>query len=33
MEKLPELGKIHPDFFNKVIYPRLGKKDKSVIVV
>ncbi|MFA5388415.1 MAG: AIR synthase family protein [Candidatus Omnitrophota bacterium] len=32
MEKLPELGKIHPDFFNKVIYPRLGKKDKSVIV-
>ena len=32
MEKLPELGKIHPDFFNRVIYPRLGKKDKSVIV-
>ena len=32
MEKLPELGKIHPDFFNKVIYPRLGKKDKSIIV-
>jgi hypothetical protein len=22
MEKLPELGKIHPDFFNKVIYPK-----------
>jgi len=32
MEKLPELGKIHPEFFNKVIYPRLGKKDPSVIV-
>ena len=32
MEKLPELGKIHPDFFNKVIYPRLGKKDPTVIV-
>ena len=32
MEKLPELGKIHPDFFSRVIYPRLGKKDKSIIV-
>lgn len=32
MEKLPELGKIHPEFFNRVIYPRLGKADKSVIV-
>jgi len=32
MEKLPELGKIHPDFFNRVIYPRLGKKDKSIVV-
>ena len=32
MEKLPELGKIHPEFFNRVIYPRLGKKDKSIIV-
>jgi len=32
MEKLPELGKIHPDFFNRVIYPKLGKKDKSIIV-
>ena len=32
MEKLPELGKIHPEFFNKVIYPRLGKPDRSVIV-
>jgi hydrogenase expression/formation protein HypE len=32
MDKLPELGKIHPEFFNRVIYPRLGKADSSVIV-
>ncbi len=32
MEKLPALGKIHPEFFNRVIYPRLGKKDPSIIV-
>ena len=32
MEKLPGLGKIHPEFFNRVIYPRLGKKDPSVMV-
>ena len=32
MEKLPELGKIHPEFFNRVIYPRLGKTDSSVLV-
>ena len=32
MEKLPELGKIHPEFFNRAIYPRLGKKDPSIIV-
>jgi len=32
VEKLPELGKIHPEFFNRVIYPRLGAKDKSVLV-
>ena len=32
MEKLPELGKVHPEFFNKVIYPKLGKKDKTLIV-
>jgi hydrogenase maturation factor len=29
---LPELGKIHPEFFNKVIYPRLGNPDSSVIL-
>jgi len=32
MEKLPELGKVHPEFFNRVIYPRLGRKDKSILV-
>ena len=32
MEKLPDLGKIHPEFFKKFIYPRLGKEDASVIV-
>ena len=32
MEKLPELGKIHQEFFNRVIYPRLGNNDASVIV-
>lgn len=32
MNDLPELGKIHPAFFNKVIYPRLGSPDKSVLV-
>ncbi len=32
MENLPELGKINPEFFNRVIYPRLGAKDKSVLV-
>jgi len=29
---LPKLGKIHPDFFNQHIYPKLGKADKSIIV-
>lgn len=32
MEKLPALGKIHADFFKRVIYPKLGKRDASVIV-
>lgn len=32
MSKLPKLGKINPEFFNKVIYPRLGKSDSSVIL-
>jgi hydrogenase maturation factor len=32
MKKLPKLGKIHPDFFQQVIYPRLGAPDKSVLI-
>lgn len=31
-DELPALGKIHPAFFKKVIYPRLGAKDASVLV-
>lgn len=31
-DKLPELGKIHPDFFDRVIYPRLGKSDRNIII-
>ncbi|MCX5711627.1 MAG: AIR synthase family protein [Candidatus Omnitrophica bacterium] len=31
-EKLPALGKIHPEFFNKYIFPKLGAIDPSVIV-
>jgi len=31
-EKLPELGKIHPEFFDRVIYPHLGVKDKNIII-
>jgi hydrogenase maturation factor len=31
-EKLPDLGKIHPEFFDRVIYPRLGKADKDIVI-
>jgi hydrogenase expression/formation protein HypE len=31
-EQLPELGKIHPAFFDKVIYPRLGRPDKNIVI-
>ena len=31
-DKLPELGKIHPDFFDRVIYPRLGIKDRNIVI-
>ncbi|MDD3344925.1 MAG: AIR synthase family protein [Candidatus Omnitrophica bacterium] len=31
-DKLPGLGKIHPDFFNRHIYRKLGKPDPSVLV-
>lgn len=30
--KLPALGKVHPDFFNRHIYRKLGKPDASVLV-
>ena len=32
MQKLPKLGKINYDFFNRVIYPRLGAKDPTLLV-
>lgn len=32
MSDLPELGKIPPEFFDRVIFPHLGAKSKSVIV-
>ena len=32
IKKLPELGKIHPEFFDRVIYPRLGAPDKQIII-
>lgn len=32
MDELPKLGKIHPEFFNRVIYPKLGK-DNSLLIV
>jgi len=31
-EKLPELGKIHPEFFDRVIYPRLGAEDSNILI-
>lgn len=31
-EKLPELGKIHPDFFDRVIYPKLGAGNRRIIL-
>lgn len=30
--KLPDLGKIHRDFFDRVIYPRLGADDKNIVI-
>ncbi|MBM3157104.1 MAG: AIR synthase [Chloroflexi bacterium] len=32
MSELPEIGKISPEIFNELIYPRLGAKSRSVIV-
>jgi hydrogenase expression/formation protein HypE len=31
-DSLPKLGKIHPEFFHRVIYPRLGHDDPAVLV-
>jgi len=31
-EKLPELGKIHPAFFDRVIYPKLGAASGDVVI-
>lgn len=31
-EKLPALGKIHPEFFDRVIYPRLGVPDENIVI-
>jgi hydrogenase expression/formation protein HypE len=32
MSEMPEIGKISPDIFNELIYPRLGAKNKNVVV-
>jgi hydrogenase maturation factor len=32
MSNLPEIGKISPEIFNELIFPRLGAKNKSIIV-
>jgi hydrogenase maturation factor len=32
VSELPKIGKISPEIFNELIYPRLGAKSKSVIV-
>ncbi|MBN2199676.1 MAG: AIR synthase family protein [Candidatus Aminicenantes bacterium] len=31
-QKLPDLGKIPPEFFDRVIYPRLGAKDPNILI-
>ena len=32
MSEMPEIGKISPEIFNELIYPRLGAKNKNIIV-
>ena len=32
MSKMPDIGKISPEIFNEVIYPRLGAKNHSILV-
>jgi len=31
-EELPEIGKISPEIFQELIYPRLGAKNKNILV-
>ncbi|RJR29395.1 MAG: AIR synthase [Candidatus Latescibacterota bacterium] len=31
-DKLPALGKIHPEFFDRVIYPRLGASGADIVI-
>jgi hydrogenase expression/formation protein HypE len=31
-DKLPELGKIHPAFFDRVIYPKLGAASDDIVI-
>ncbi len=32
MSEIPEIGKISPEIFNELIYPRLGAKDNKILV-
>jgi hydrogenase maturation factor len=32
MAEMPEIGKISPEIFNELIYPRLGAKSKNILV-
>lgn len=32
MPDMPEIGKISPEIFNELIYPRLGAKNKNIII-
>ncbi len=32
MSEIPEIGKISPEIFNELIYPRLGAKSDSILV-
>ena len=32
MAEIPEIGKISPEIFNELIFPRLGAKNDSIIV-
>ena len=32
MSEIPEIGKISPEIFNELIFPRLGAKDDKILV-